>query len=127
MLFRLGEDEEYLHLSALNEALQTDQNLAVVPPEVKMKALQLLYIVTGCNYVSFFYSIGKAKFLQCFFQYAPFITSGTTYPGTLADAAPHSESLGFLAFMRLIGCASSSTLEPSSIVYLKLCSTVSHN
>jgi len=31
MLSRLGEDEKDLHLSALNEALQADQNLAVVP------------------------------------------------------------------------------------------------
>ena len=34
-----------------------------------------------------------------------FIISGTTYPSTLADATPHSESLGFLAIMWLVGCA----------------------
>ena len=33
-----------------------------------------------------------------------FIISGTTNPSTLADATPHSESLGFLAFMWLVGC-----------------------
>ena len=78
-LSRLGEAEKFLHLSVLNEALQSDQNLAVVPPSVKVKALQMLYITTGCDYVSFFYNVGKARLLQCFFQHAPFITSGSTY------------------------------------------------
>ena len=104
-LSRLGEAEKFLHLSVLNEALQSDQNLAVVPPSVKVKALQMLYITSGCDYVSFFYNIGKARLLQCFFQHAPFITSGSTYIGTLADVSPQSESYGYLVLMRLVGVA----------------------
>ena len=35
-LSHLGEAENFLHLSVLNEALQSDKNLAVVLPSVKV-------------------------------------------------------------------------------------------
>ena len=65
--------------------------------------MQTLYIVTGCDYVSFFKGIGKLYFMQIFFKYARFISSGLDVPGTLSDIADDTNGNGFLAFIRLVG------------------------
>ena len=103
---RLGDSvHRYLHLSGLYGALQLDQSLSLLPTNIRLQALQTLYVCTGCDYLSYFYQIGKAKFLQVFFQFASFITSGLGhYPGTLADITPPNDSKGYLAFIRLVGC-----------------------
>ena len=35
----------------------------------------MLYISTGCNFISFFDGLGKVTFLATFFKYAEFIAS----------------------------------------------------
>ena len=64
--------------------------------------------VCGLKDVSFFSGLGKATFLHYFFQYASFITAGSSHhpttAGTLADTDLDSNyELGYLAFLRL-GC-----------------------
>jgi len=66
--------------------------------------MQTLFVRTGCDYTSFFSQIGKAPFLQYFFQYAAFIT-GRESKCSLADTDLEGENYkkGFLAFLWLIG------------------------
>ena len=49
--------------------------------------------------------MGKVHFLSVLFQHATFISSGRDPVGTLADISPESSDLGFLAFIRLVGCS----------------------
>ena len=57
------------------------------------EVMQTLFICTGCDFVSFFKSLGKATLLNNFYQYANFIGS----------LQPENKDDGFLAFIRLIG------------------------
>ena len=96
-----------LNLSNLISALQNDPDLAHVNPSVLAKVMQTIYVVTGCDYISFYSQIGKATFLRYFYQYTSFITAGNdpSTPGTLYDVGLESNNykLGYLAFLRLIG------------------------
>ena len=91
-----------LHLPALLSALDNDPDLSKIESEIRPQVMQALYVVSGCDYVSFFSSMGKATFLRYFFQYAKFIT-GDRDLGTLADTNEDSYKKGYLAFLRLIG------------------------
>jgi hypothetical protein len=63
--------------------------------------MMLIYIASGCDYVSFFSKIGKPTVLKIFYQYANFICGNKQHtPGTLADT---DVDYGFLSFLRLIG------------------------
>ena len=63
----------------------------------------MLFIVSGCDYTSYFAGIGKAPFLNAFYQYSHFITSNKQ-EGSLSDNDGKSEiKKGFLSFVRLIG------------------------
>ncbi len=61
----------------------------------------MLFITSGCDYVSFS-GHGKSAFFQVFFQHADFIT-GRSMPGSLSDSGEKNKENGFLAFLRLIG------------------------
>ena len=65
-----------LTLSKVDEALHYDHCMATISPQIRAQILQTLYVVTGCDYVSYFHGIGKIKFLQVFFQHASFISNG---------------------------------------------------
>ena len=77
---------KYLNLTNLVDTLSRDQDLAGIDPMLLPQMLQTMYVVTGCDYTSFFSQIGKGTFLANFFQYASFITAGNKAdsPGTLA-------------------------------------------
>ena len=94
-----------LHLKALVHALQNDPDLAHIDQKILPKVFQALYVVTGCDYISFFSQVGKASFMRYFYQYASFISSAREYPGTLADTclSDGMYQQGYLAFLRLIG------------------------
>lgn len=84
-------------MNKLVEALHTDPDLAQVPSQ-QHTIMQMVYITTGCDYISCFQGIGKVYFLNMLYQHATFITSGSDPTGTLADT---STTLGFV---RLVGC-----------------------
>lgn len=101
-----SREVKLLHLRRLITALTDDPDLANISPTILPSVLQTLYVVTGCDYISFFSGIGKATFLRYFFQHAQFITGvlpNTT--GSLSDTLLESEiyKQGFLAFLQLIG------------------------
>ena len=100
-----GSQKRILSLSNLKMNLTNDPDLHFVPFTLLPSIFQTLYVVTGCDYISFFSGIGKSTFMRYFYQYSEFITSGSTVPGTLADCslADNSFNIGFLAFLRLIG------------------------
>ena len=81
---RVCDADKYIHLSKLDEALHYDHCMATISPQIRAQILQTLYVVTGCDNVSYFHGIGKIKFLQVFFQHASFISNGQEQPGTLA-------------------------------------------
>lgn len=75
---RKNESHRYLNLNRLIEALHSDPDLAHVPHAQRVSVIQAAYILTGCDYISYFKGIGKAFFFNTLFQYAKFITSGIT-------------------------------------------------
>ena len=96
-----SQEHRYLGMNKLLSAIQNDPDLAFLPKDQLPKVLQVLFISTGCDYLSYFSGLGKSTFLKIFFQHAYFI-SGTSV-GTLADTCFTNRKLGFLSFIRLIG------------------------
>ena len=94
-----------LSLFNLKQNLSNDPDLSSIQSHQLPQIFQTLYVVTGCDYTSFFSGFGKTTFMKLFYQHAEFITSGTTHPGSLSDCSLETNSyeLGFLAFMWLIG------------------------
>ena len=105
---RLG-DEKYLHLCALQSAILKDSDLShLISKNINVtKCLQVLYICSGCDFVSYFSHLGKGNFFKVFYQYASFISGNASpkAPGHLSDTNLNVDSdLGLLAFYRLVLC-----------------------
>ena len=62
------EDQKYIHLNGLLQALDTDPDLATTNCATRPQILQSLYVSTGCDYISYFQGIGKISFLATFFN-----------------------------------------------------------
>lgn len=92
----------YLHLNILVQALECDPDLASLPKPELPKIFQMLFITSGCDYVSYFAGQGKAAFFNAFFQHSAFIT-GKQMSGLLSDFTEDKKDLGFLALLRLVG------------------------
>ena len=95
-----SQEHRYLSLNKLITSLEGDPDLSSIPRELLPKVLQILFICTGCDYVSYFAGFGKSTFLKIFFQHASFINSVSQ--GTLASTCDTSRELGFFSFVRLI-------------------------
>lgn len=100
--------EKFLNLINLQLACENDSDLAQL--KIKgihiRKCLQMLYICSGCDFVSFFAHNGKNIFLKFFFQYASFITANSPDThGALCDSSLNENyENGLLSFYRLILC-----------------------
>ena len=96
---KLGH-QSFIYINELCKCLKNDPDLAQIKTESIYSIMQFLFIVSGCDYISFFTGFGKTRFLETFFQYATFISADSVlYPGELG-----SKINGFLAFLRLVGC-----------------------
>ena len=95
---RLGH-QSFIYANKLVECFRNDPDLAQINSGSICSIIQFLFAVSGCDYISFFAGFGKMKFYQMFFQYASFISAGSSPPGILNNTAN-----GFLAFLRLVGC-----------------------
>jgi len=67
------------------------------------KIFQVLYVCTGCDYVSYFKHHGKTNFYNTLFDYAKFITGDTSF-GTPNMTEVGKQDCGFYSFIRLVGC-----------------------
>ena len=95
-------EQHFLDLKALVKSLSDDPELGPIPQ--LPSAIQMLYVCTGCDYISFFNGFGKALFLATLAENSEFIFSDTeSLPGTIANPDPDSTSI--LSFFRLVGCA----------------------
>ena len=94
-VFRASK-KKYLSLNNLQTTLLNDPDLAPVPSTSICGTIQVLFVSTGCDFVSFFKTLGKATLLNNYYQYANFI-------GTLDKTEPSNINDGFLAFVRLVG------------------------
>ena len=94
----------YININELLLSFQRDPDLASIPSTKLGQIMQQLYIVTGCDYISYFAGIGKATFLNIFFQHANFIC-GEQFQGDLSMTDHHNMKEVFLALLRLIGTA----------------------
>ena len=101
----MGKPLKLFHMNNFIEAIRMDPNLSSIPFFDRPKVLQVIYIATGCDFVSFFSGIGKGAFLDSFYQHAEFITgqTPTEINGSLIHINPDSN--GFFAFVRLVGVA----------------------
>ncbi|CAH1232408.1 Hypp454 [Branchiostoma lanceolatum] len=97
-----GEDSKFININHLRTSICNDPSLTIHPEEERPRLLVLLFILSGCDYTSFFRMKGKVSFLTTLLQHCEFITGDNHRPqrGSLLD----SGDLGILAFFRLIGC-----------------------
>ena len=101
-----SKQTRFIDIQALVHALETDPDLAALPRLSIPKIMEMVYVCTGCDYVSFFHGLGKASFMNSLYRCAEFITADKdNTPGSLSDFNEPSNEEGFLSFMRLVGCA----------------------
>ena len=80
--------------------LQSDSDLQSIPPHKWKEILQVLYVLTGCDFTYFLAGIGKVTLYNTFYRYSTFISFPDQHtPGSIPDVSPDSN--GFLSFVRL--------------------------
>ena len=95
-------EHKLLDVQALIHAFTNDPELAHIPSHDLPSLIQVLFVCSGCDFISFFNGLGKASFLATLLEYSNFICANNeNIAGTLAEANSH----GKLPFLRLIGCA----------------------
>lgn len=90
---------KYLHINNLVRALQDDPDCGTLPRDKLTRIFLVLFVSSGCDFISYFSGYGKGGFLNTFYQHASFITGKQSY-GHLSDTSEE----GFYSFLRLIGC-----------------------
>ena len=78
--FPHSDENKYINLTSLYGVCC--RTWTSIQPHARCVTLQSLFICSGCDYISYFKSIGKATFLNNFFQHAAFIC-GQDMPGSL--------------------------------------------
>ena len=118
--------DRYLSLHHLRQSLDTDPALKNISPSDRYKYIRMIFLCSGCDYVSSFFKHGKFVFLEIALRFAKFILYGivddNTEPesGRFLDCPPFdcqfcnpvsmcqscTEVLrsSVLGFYRLIGC-----------------------
>ena len=89
-------------IKSLVQALKGNPDLASLPSDLVAPTVQMLFVCSGCDYISYFSGFGKAAFLNTFFQHASFIT-GEVSQGRLSYCSNLDLKQGYLAFLTLIG------------------------
>ena len=70
-------DKKYLVLKHLQTSFQQDPDLHTLPRQHLNSIMQSVYISTGCGYIPYFKTFGKATIINHFMQYTKFITGST--------------------------------------------------
>ncbi|CAC5375416.1 unnamed protein product [Mytilus coruscus] len=85
--------------------LESDPDLHSIEKDDLPLIIQNLFILTGCDYVSFFKDHGKTSFFKTFFKYTEFITSSVENNVIGKLSLTNSDDISsFLSFICLIGC-----------------------
>ena len=92
-------EKRYLNLNIHLIALSNDPDLAYVLRNYLGITLQTVFICTGCDYISYFKSVGKLTILNNFFHYAEFIC-GSGKPGSCIK---HWNRIKIVGFLHLLG------------------------
>ena len=118
-----GKTSKYLCMGKLQEAVLRDPDLASIPTSNRAQVLQAVYVLSGCDFVSFFAGFGKAAFFKCLLMYSDFIAGQQLLPGDLSENT--ASEPGLQAFIRLTGClyfiehrrAFGNSTTPASLYY----------
>lgn len=62
----LANEPQYILMSRLASALQRDPDFSSIPQDEREKTLQLLYLTSGCDFISFGLGMGKRLFFLHF-------------------------------------------------------------
>ena len=91
-----------LRIIVIPSHTSVSRTIHLEPALTHLSTLQSLYVLTGCDFTSFFAQISKSFFTTTFFRFAAFICANTEcLPGSLAETTTQESS--FLAFLRLVG------------------------
>ena len=93
--------ETLLNLNKLCNSIEYDVRFGRLSSDL-LSVIQMLYVCTGCDYVSFFKDHGKKSFFDTFVKNSDFILTDKGYTGSLKDFQVDKER-GFLSFLRLVG------------------------
>ena len=108
-LSKPGDKElKLLDLNLLLDQLKRDPCLVNIPKEDVPHVIQMLFVCTGCDYISFFSGIGKSYFFKVFLDYANFILGDVrgAFTTRYTQSDIHNQSrITLLPFIRLVGCA----------------------
>ena len=63
----IGRDTRLLDMANFKQAITHDHDLQSTVAEDRSKILAMLYILTGCDFTSFFVGLEKSAFLKVFF------------------------------------------------------------
>ena len=99
-LSETASQSEYLDLNNLMATMSRNVNLA----HILCLELQVLYVVSGCDYVSYFDHYSKNTFLNVFLDNIIFISFKEDYCGSLSQTSIEDWDDGLLAFYHLIAC-----------------------
>ena len=85
---KILNQKEYMSLTKWIEALQNDNELPCIPVQEHPKFVCMIFILSGCDYVSYFVNHGKVSFHKYCFKYSKYNYSckrenGTTIPERL--------------------------------------------
>ena len=92
-LFNTYDKHEFLFLNQLIDCMYRDASVAhfVLAGIDIPKVFQHIFVISGCDHISFFAGYGKTRVMDSFYQYSGFIT-----PCILTDISANGE--GFLSF-----------------------------
>lgn len=102
-------DKKYIDINALMVALDTDPDLQELPLQLRPIMLQTGYLLSGCDYISYWHGLGKITFLKTLLRHSGFINAPMNQPGVnvignLTNTHSENQKVGFLSFIRLVGC-----------------------
>jgi hypothetical protein len=103
---------EYLDLNKLITSIHSMTDFRHYPPRVIGKEIQVLFVLSGCDYVSFFQNCSKLNFLKAYINNIHFVSFKEDYTGSLSQTNAEDWMDGQLAFFRLLAC-----------VYFKKCAS----
>ena len=101
----VGKPSRYMSMYKLQDALISDPDLSTVPDEKRANTIQSVFVLSGCDFTSFFSGIGKVSFFNTLMKHTRFITGTESLSGDLSQNTTPRSMEGFLAFIRLVGCA----------------------